>query len=207
MRRTRSSRARHRYAKFALTRRRRFRPAGDRSGAARATVRRGLRAAFARLRAAPLAERRRVRARLSRPFAAPRRARRCSSTTATANWSKSANRTQAGADLVMGSLIKNLGGSLAPGGRLRCRPGRSDRARRRTPLRARAGRGARAVARLRAARSCRAFSRAADRRAVPARAGLRGRAVRGTRLRGRSRCQASGAPISCRRFASDRPIC
>ena len=74
------------------------------------------RAAVARLRAAAFAFGRAMRSGLRGDQTRAPRRRSSSSITATASWSRNANRYAAGADLIMGSLIKNFGGSIAPAG-------------------------------------------------------------------------------------------
>ena len=100
----------------------RWRHRPRRSSCARCATacRRGLRPALARLRV-------RARSLSAHECGVPLglqgafRRRRCWSITVTASWSKPRSRTHVGADLVMGSLIKNLGGGPSPRRRVRRR--------------------------------------------------------------------------------------
>ena len=148
--------------------------------------RRRLRAALARLRAAPFALDRRSASAHTRRSSAPRRGVPVLVDNCYGELVEEREPRDVGADLVMGSLIKNLGGSLAPAGGYVAGPRRVGRARRRAALRAGLGHRARADARFRARARARAVLCAAGHRAVAARARLRGGALRAARLRRRS---------------------
>ena len=111
---------------------------------------------------------------------------------------------EAGADVIAGSLIKNIGGGLAPAGGYLAGTRRAHRAHRRARVRAGDRRRARADARLRAHARAGIVLRAARRGRSAARPRLRRRAVRRARVRGRSGAGRRCAPTSCRRFGSAR---